>query len=316
MNDNEKLLTAAKNAFWAQLRHGYPLDENGKTTYMLDENNLDVVREICHWMVDAPCQTLHHRCGIGLAGPKGTGKTDMMRALSRTVIEGFRIISAVELVLEYNRSSRNEADNGGDKVIMKWGKLGYDICIDDLGEERMGSHFGKETDVVAEIIALRYVLWKQRGIRTHITTNITTNEAMLERYGQRTHDRIIEMNKMLPLVGASRRGTTEPSEHAQAPLFVLPEVSEVLSSEAAAVHFERIKRTVADAAKEITVTKVIQRPAPSDRDTDLTRFAARIMDLDVPMLQELKARYAVDPNSAPYIEIIDKAIAELNGVEV
>ena len=65
------------------------------------------------------------------------------------------------------------------------------FCFDDLGTESNGKHYGKEKNVMAEIILNRYDN-QLHGHCTHITTNLTA-EHILEQYGSRVTDRMREM---------------------------------------------------------------------------------------------------------------------------
>ena len=300
------LLQSAKNALWAQLKQGYPI-KDGKTTYQIDEGNAEAIRDLAHWMVNAPCKYLTHECGIILGGPVGTGKTDIMRALSRTVTEGIRMVSAITIVHQFNKTSRTDNDNGGDKVIEKWGRMDLDLCIDDLGEERTGRHYGAEVDVIAEVIALRYKLWKERGIRTHATTNIVSDEAMLQRYGQRTYDRLMEMCRIVPVTGPSRRGQTSPTAHHRPPLFVLPEPAptdqEVAEDIARTLEqTARLKSLVKPAAKE---AREIMHVHESEEDR-LATFIESLPRTPDELLERQRQSFEAgsNPNKDSYLEVI------------
>lgn len=306
MND---ILRAARNTLWAHLKQGYPLDQNGETTFKLDEHNRPVLSELAHWMVDAPCETLVHSCGIGLAGPVGTGKTDIMRALSRACTDGFQIVSATEIVSHFNRSSRDDRENGGDKVILKWGKLDRDLCIDDLGEERLGQHFGKETDVIAEIIGHRYNLFKHRGIRTHFTTNIIKTDLMEERYGQRTTDRLMEMTRILALTGPSRRGGVQ-REHYRPPLFVLPEPEPTPEEQEA--NRQRVEAQVRRLQEALTpavrAAQEIKSPAPT-REQDLGSWTEAVQKMSEEEREKLREQITTmhhEATARPYLEVLDQ----------
>lgn len=67
--------------------------------------------------------------------------------------------------------------------------IGY--CFDDLGTESNSKYFGKEKNVMAEIILNRYD--NNLDYRTtHLTTNFTA-EKIKEQYGTRVTDRIKQM---------------------------------------------------------------------------------------------------------------------------
>lgn len=61
-------------------------------------------------------------------------------------------------------------------------------CFDDLGVENIGRHYGKDYNVMGEILISRYELFRHpipsRRTKTQLTTNLNAAE-MEERYGER-----------------------------------------------------------------------------------------------------------------------------------
>jgi hypothetical protein len=49
-------------------------------------------------------------------------------------------------------------------------------CFDDLGVEHTGRFFGKDCNIMGEILISRYDSFKSSGIKTHITTNLNADE--------------------------------------------------------------------------------------------------------------------------------------------
>jgi DNA replication protein DnaC len=318
-------LDRAKNALWLQITKGYPKDASGKTTYKVDEHNGPVLADLAKWMVDAPCQWAAKGAGIVLAGGVGSGKTDIMRSLSATITagggEGFEIASCVEIVKKHDRTSRDDRDNGGSKIILHYGNMASDLCLDDLGEEPEGKHFGTKCEVIAEILALRYNLWKRRGYLTHFTTNIITTEAMLDKYGQRFTDRIFEMNRVLPLDGPTRRGNATPKMHDRPKLFELPPPQpspEEMEAERGKdqERFGRIYSEIDKARKELAAEPP---PAPVAKmevvdnsiDKDLIDFAGKVMQMLDSELDVIKEKISLDASQDVkdrFMEIVDKEI--------
>lgn len=128
--------------------------------------------------------------GLLLTGKTGIGKTFLMRCL------GVRVCITDEI-----------ADYGLRQIHL-WHEQydGFEVCIDDLGCERIVSEYGTKDDLLKAVIAHRSE--KQRG-RTHFTTNLSA-EALAERYGDRTLSRIMGMCRTHRLEGAHRR---EPRPH-------------------------------------------------------------------------------------------------------
>lgn len=91
----------------------------------------------------------------------------------------------------------------GYKTIEDYGNDGY-FCFDDLGIEPIGRHYGKDCNVMGEILLSRYDHYKEtlppprgswRGI-THATTNLNAQE-LEERYGNRVRSRMREMFNLI-----------------------------------------------------------------------------------------------------------------------
>ena len=65
-------------------------------------------------------------------------------------------------------------------------------CFDDLGSESASKYFGNDCNVMAEILLTRYDIFKEKGIITHLTTNLTAGEIETI-YGNRLRSRMREM---------------------------------------------------------------------------------------------------------------------------
>lgn len=139
--------------------------------------------------------------GIMLFGGVGVGKTTLMKKLFKNQHQSF--------IIKMCREVEDEYAQDGDSILTAYGhvrqasfngdpfghrSLGY--CFDDLGTEPMGKYYGKQSNVMAEIILNRY----DRDVpfnQTHLTTNLTIEEVK-ERYGSRVTDR---MRQMFNLIG-------------------------------------------------------------------------------------------------------------------
>ena len=127
--------------------------------------------------------------GILLSGPVGCGKTSLMKLLRYLVphYRPYEIIPARNITFGFNHV--------GYGIIEDYGNGRY-YCYDDLGVEPMGRHFGKDCNVMGEILLSRYELFIKTGLRTHATTNLNAKE-LEERYGNRVRSR---MRKMFNLI--------------------------------------------------------------------------------------------------------------------
>jgi hypothetical protein len=258
---NEDQLKRAKDTLWAEVNRNIARTDDDKPGFILDEHNVPVLRELSHHMIEGPCIWLEKGCGIAIAGPVGTFKSEMMAAYCRTIIrgggEGFQAVSALELEKLYSRSSKDEHQNGGARVILKYGKLEKDLCIHDIGEEPQGQHFGAACDVIGEIISLRYTLWKERGVLTHITTNIVDEDGLRAKYDPRIARRFLEMMRWMPLGGPDRSASAKPVNRKGRELFApeppMPTEEEMQRrKEVAEAGLAKVREVIALAAKVVT----------------------------------------------------------------
>ena len=123
--------------------------------------------------------------GLLLSGPVGCGKTSLMRLLKFLVPyqKPYSVIPSRNIVFGFNHIGFN--------VIEDYGNGQY-FCFDDLGVEPTGRHYGKDCNVMGEILLSRYELFVNRQIKTHCTTNLNARE-LEERYGKRVRSRMRQM---------------------------------------------------------------------------------------------------------------------------
>ncbi|AOW19103.1 ATPase [Polaribacter vadi] len=146
--------------------------------------------------------------GILLSGPVGCGKTSLMKLLPHIVPhqKTYNVIPARNIAFEFN--------NKGFSIIEHYGNNNY-YCFDDLGVETTGRHFGKDCNVMGEILLSRYDLFLKTNdfqsvissavekshnfknrILTHATTNLNAKE-LEERYGIRVRSRMRQLFNLI-----------------------------------------------------------------------------------------------------------------------
>ena len=163
--------------------------------------------------------------GILLSGPVGCGKTSLMKLFPYLVPHrrNYEMTPCRNVVFSFNHL--------GYKTIEDYGNDGY-FCFDDLGIEPIGRHYGKDCNVMGEIILSRYELFlnrksgrhpelshracrsvdsgshlnnkqnaqysllKSNHSSTHATTNLNAQE-LEERYGNRVRSRMREMFNLI-----------------------------------------------------------------------------------------------------------------------
>tara|TARA_R110002049_G_scaffold234596_1_gene407847 strand:- start:8193 stop:8855 length:663 start_codon:yes stop_codon:yes gene_type:complete len=127
--------------------------------------------------------------GILLSGPVGCGKTSLMKLLPFIIphLKSYEVIPARNITFTFNSI--------GYKIIENYGNSNF-YCFDDLGVETTGRHFGKDCNVMGEIILSRYDLFLKNNIKTHATTNLNAAE-LEEKYGNRVRSRMRQLFNLI-----------------------------------------------------------------------------------------------------------------------
>lgn len=193
------------------------LDAKGKLLFgkkfKIHEEDHEILYQLCVYFIkdEISCAkfNIDPKKGIMLSGPVGCGKTTLMKLLRHLVPHHrpYEIIPTRNIVFGFN--------NLGYSIIEQYGNSNF-YCFDDLGVEPEGKHFGKDCNVMGEILLSRHELFTQchpersrrtvpkqpalsgvevsKGSRrtTHITTNLNAEE-IEERYGNRVRSRLREM---------------------------------------------------------------------------------------------------------------------------
>lgn len=162
--------------------------------------------------------------GILLFGNFGTGKTDLLNLLGQYFI------------------SINSPEMFRSGVVWKFGNLftdkGFDALkplekrcnwfLDELGLKTEAGefkewafHYSTKVLIGSEIIRIRHELFKNWGIKTHFTTNMTPTE-IRETYGGQAWSRLVQMCNFIPLIGKDRRLSGRPNFFSKAAARVQP----------------------------------------------------------------------------------------------
>lgn len=196
---------------------GTELLSNEGKRFIVDDNNREVLRFLLLYFnkhPDAlkvfPDQNYSLHKNILLIGEPGTGKTLMMQAFSEYLKRtanpfSFRNIGVTELV--------NYQKMFGHINLFTYNQKGHDtfegkpfhLCMNDLGldVEKQKSYGTDMKLIIEEFMFSRYELWLNKGIRYHLTSNMTTSEFKMMFEG-RLVDRMKSFN-VITLKGGSRR---------------------------------------------------------------------------------------------------------------
>jgi DNA replication protein DnaC len=168
--------------------------------YEIDGNNEKIVSELCYYFSGDKAFSGDLGKGLLLAGGVGVGKTSLMQFFSRNQIFSFRLISCRDVEKEFSENGYETIDSfsGNLPISTNGNPFGHQVigyCFDDLGTESNSKYFGKEKNMMTEVILNRYDR-KLPYISTHITTNLTAKD-LTEKYGTRVTDRLKEMMNII-----------------------------------------------------------------------------------------------------------------------
>ncbi len=127
--------------------------------------------------------------GLLLSGPVGCGKTSLMKLFH------FLVPHQRKYVLMPCRNIVFAFNHLGYKTIEDYGENSF-FCFDDMGVEPMGRYYGKDCNVIGEILLSRYDLLMETKLKTHATTNLNAEE-LEEYYGNRVRSRMRELFNLI-----------------------------------------------------------------------------------------------------------------------
>ena len=173
------------------------LDAKGKLLFgekfKIYNEDHSILYKLCNYQIRdwETCKKMNidiHK-GILLSGPVGCGKTSLMKLMRYITPHHplYEMIPTRNVTFAFNHI--------GYKIIEEYGDQGF-YCFDDLGVEPEGRHFGKDCNVMGEVLLSRHELFLKYKIKTHCTTNLNAEE-IEERYGNRARSRMREMFNLI-----------------------------------------------------------------------------------------------------------------------
>ena len=186
------------------VRYDFPmiltyLEAKGKLLFgekfSIQKEDQDILLKLCSYFINDQknCKTynIDLNKGILLSGPVGCGKTSLMKLLRHLVPHQrpYEMIPCRNVCFGFNHL--------GFKVIEDYGNHKF-FCFDDLGVEPPGRFYGKDLNVMGEVLLSRYELYlnTKRKIKTHATTNLNAEE-LEARYGNRVRSRMRELFNLI-----------------------------------------------------------------------------------------------------------------------
>lgn len=173
--------------------------------FIIDEYNRQVIADLFSYFTGQSGK-LDPKRGIWLEGPIGTGKTTLLYIFSQYLkilnARTFLLHNTSDVVMQYTVGKNLYAYTTGLQCIPSHP---VNTAFDELGREPVPAYrYGNALNVMQYILNIRYTLWQQQGIITHITTNLDAEETEAI-YGEFIRDRRCHQFNIIPLLGPSRR---------------------------------------------------------------------------------------------------------------
>jgi len=148
--------------------------------------------------------------GLMIIGNVGTGKSLFMKAMQIftgyiTKVNRFNIYTSRQVMNDFLVNGYESFDKYLFNENTSAQKNPYHIAIDDIGRmDENVMNFGTKKNVIQEILADRYEIYKSHGKLTFVTTNLNS-EKLEEYYGEWIRSRAREMFNIIKITGKDKR---------------------------------------------------------------------------------------------------------------
>tara|TARA_R110001592_G_scaffold42009_10_gene136726 strand:+ start:1234 stop:1896 length:663 start_codon:yes stop_codon:yes gene_type:complete len=161
--------------------------------FKIHNNDREILYKLCNYQIRDwnECKKLgiDLKKGVLLSGPVGCGKTSLMKLMRYITphYQRYDMIPTRNITFAFNHI--------GYRIIEQYGDNRF-YCFDDLGIEPTGRYFGKDCNVMGEVLLSRHDLHLKYRLKTHCTTNLNAEE-IEERYGNRVRSRMRELFNLI-----------------------------------------------------------------------------------------------------------------------
>lgn len=160
----------------------------GKTFRIFKEDKPTILR-LLYWFLQDESQAeeegmdLHK--GILLTGPIGCGKSAIMKVICSLCVPSWKFVikSCPQLALDFAQKGYGIIDRYTQQSFTEKDRP-LTVCFDDLGSESIIPQYGFPFNTMAGIFSIRYDLFVEHNMLTHITTHLSAAE-LEGRYGSR-----------------------------------------------------------------------------------------------------------------------------------
>lgn len=175
--------------------------------FKIHEEDHQIIYQLCLYFiqdeVNCPKFNIDPTKGILLCGPVGCGKTTLMKLMRHLVPHRrpYDIIPTRNIVFGFN--------NLGYSIIEQYGNSHF-YCFDDLGVEPEGKHFGKDCNVMGEILLSRHELFIKNPVSERLSLSVAEGRSMSAGKGSKAAEgRSLGFgSRAKPRGGDGSRGTT------------------------------------------------------------------------------------------------------------